>query len=727
MRSSLLTTIALCLTILAQGQSKLEKELQEKFWNKPGNDIAAISIPKKWNEESAVILKDHRYIQYINNGKVVYFKSNKHQMIKIQDQASLEGFSEISLSKDSKISFGWTTTSRKETTIGIRIIKPDGAITLVDIEEEEVIEDDIRKIAIPNLEIGDIIDLFIQTDRKERDYDGLDIYPAVETTIKDNYPILDYRIAVEVENDFFLNMNTYNGAPPVKEEETERRATKMYVVEAQNVEKLETSRWYYPLVEEPSVKLQVAFARKKINENAAEIFKGEDGERKATATQKDVLDYFDRKFNKTYSGSAKEVISHIKNGKFKTKSAKLKAGLEYIRFNRYTRFFEPIFAYQAQIVAGNTRNKCSSLYYGIYEKDAQVINDLRAISEAFNIDYDIVLAQPRYDGKLDDLLIKSNARVGIRFNTEEPLYFFDFNENMTLERFPAILEGAEAYIGSVIKKKKISSVKRTILSTSTAADNVYKETIDLSLSDDKKGFNMKRDLSASGHFESEYMFSWIHWSDFIKEDYSIYKDQEHFYECGSKKEIKRYTEQFNALESKKLEEFRERREKSTDREWSAATVKDYTTQVVQTGRYGNNSPLVVTENMTLKDGYIKKAGSNLIIELGKFIGSQVELEKKERERSVDVYLGFAKTFIYEINLEIPEGYTVKGVDALNTSIDNTTGNFITTAVMEENILRVKTTKTYKSNYLKSEQWKDMTPWLDAAFEFNQAKVLLQKG
>ncbi|MGJ8684336.1 MAG: DUF3857 domain-containing protein [Nonlabens sp.] len=721
-----LTIIALCFTILAQGQSKLEKELREQFWNKTGAQITAMEIPEKWNGESAVILKDHRYIQYINSGKVVYFKSNKHQLVKILDQASLEGFSEISLSKDSKISFGWGTSSRKETTLGIRIIKPDGTESIVDVEAEEVEEDDVRKIAIPNLEIGDIIDIFIQTDRKERDYDGLDVYPAVESTIKDEYPILDYRIAVEVENDFFLNMNTFNGAPAVKEEETERNATKMYVVEAKNVEKLETSRWYYPLVEEPSVKLQVAFARRRSNEYNAEIFKGEDGERKSVATKADVLDYFDRKFNRASSYSAKEVIAYIKKGKYKTKAEKLKAGLEFIRFNRYTRFFEPIFAYQADIVTGTPKTKCWDLYMGIYENDAQVINDLRAICESFKIDYDIVLVQPRFDGKLDDLLIKSNARVGLKFNTQPELFFFDFNENMTLERFPEQLEGAEAYVGSVIKKKKISSVKRTTLSSSTAAENVYQEKLKLKLNDNKKGFQMDRELSATGHFEREYMFTWIHWSDFLKEDYSKY-EQEHFYECGSKKQVVKYAEQFEALETKKLEEFRERREKAAEREWSAATVKDYTSKVIETGRYGDDSPLIVQETMTLNDGYIKKAGNNLIIEIGKFIGGQVELEKKERERTVDIYLNHAKTFIYEIDLEIPDGYTIKGLDALNNSVDNATGNFITTAVMEGNTLKVKTIKTYKSNYLKSEQWNDMAQWLDAAFAFNQAKVLLQKG
>ncbi len=721
-----LTIIALCITFLAQGQSKLEKELRAQFWDKTGEQIIAMDIPEQWSGESAVILKDHRYIQYINSGKVVYFKSNKHQLVKIQDQASLEGFSEISLSKNSKISFGWGTSSRKETTLGIRIIKPDGSETIVDVAAEEVEEDNTRKIAIPNLEIGDIIDIFIQTDRKERDYDGLDIYPAVEATIKDEYPILDYRIAVEVENDFFLNMNTYNGAPAVKEEKTERNATKMYVVEAQNVEKIETSRWYYPLVEEPSVKLQVAFARRKSNEYAAEIFKGKDGERKSVASKLDVLDYFDRKFNRASSYSAKAVIAYIKKGKYKTKAEKLEAGLEFIRFNRYTRFFEPIFAYQADIVSGQPKTKCYNLYVGIYENDAQVVNDLRAICEAFDIDYDIVLVQPRFDGKLDDLLIKSNARVGLKFNTQPELFFFDFNENMSLERFPEQLEGAEAYIGSVIKKKKISSVKRTTLSSSSAADNVYQEKIKLALNDDKKGFNMDRELSATGHFESEYMFTWIHWSDFLKEDYSIYDDQNHFYECGNKKQIIKYTEQFEALQVKKLEEFRERREKAAEREWSAATVKDYTSQVIETGRYGKDSPLVVKETMTLNDGYIKKAGKNLILEIGKFIGGQVELEKKERERTVDIYLNHAKTFVYEIDLEIPEGYSIKGIDALNTSIDNATGNFITTAAMEGNTLKVRTIKTYKSNYLKNEQWNDMSLWLDAAFAFNQAKVLLEK-
>lgn len=96
-----------------------------------------------------------------------------------------------------------------------------------------------------NLTVGTLAKVL----NKENESDGLEVYPAIEMPIKDNYSTVSYRSAIEVENDFFLNRNTYNGAPTVKEEPTDRNATKMYVVEAKNIDKMETKRCYYPLAE----------------------------------------------------------------------------------------------------------------------------------------------------------------------------------------------------------------------------------------------------------------------------------------------------------------------------------------------------------------------------------------------------------------------------------------------------------------------------------------------
>jgi hypothetical protein len=640
----------------------------------------------------------------------------------------LENYSEIEMEKDFKVSFLFKTYRRKENTIGIRVIKKDGSIDIINIEEEEITEDENVKIAVPNLEIGDILDLFVQTDSKVKEFDGINVFPAVETTLKDRYPILDYRVAVEVENDFFLNMNTYNGAPPVVEEETDRGATQKYVVEAQNIDKLETERWFYPLVEEPSIKFQIAFARKWSDEENVDIFTGEDGERKATVSKEDVFDYYDRKFNKVKTKYSKEVLSYLKDKNLQSKTEILKAALEYLRFYNFTAYFETAFAYRANIVSSNyyPSPKCYDYYFGMYNNDMNVIYDLRAVCKKYDIDYDVVLVQPRYDGKLDDLLIKSNARIGLKFYTEPELYFFDFNENMTLERFPYELEGSEAYQGTVYKGKEIEKLERISLSKTSAEDNYYNEDISLTLTDDNKGFNLNRKMTASGHFEDRYTFSWIHFKDFLAEDYEKFPDRGHFYNCGSKKQREMFTTQYKAFEDKKYEEFVKNREESADKEWEEGTVSDYSTKVINSGRYGENTPLSIEEDFIIKDGYIKKAGNNLIVEIGKFIGGQVELEDKERDRKSNVYLDFAKTYDYKISLKIPEGYAVKGLDNLNKSSENETGKFISNARIENGHLIVETLKSYNSNFIESSKWSEMSKWLDAAYEFSQTKVLLEK-
>jgi hypothetical protein len=167
------------------------------------------------------------------------------------------------------------------------------------------------------------------------------------------------------------------------------------------------------------------------------------------------------------------------------------------------------------------------------------------------------------------------------------------------------------------------------------------------------------------------------------------------------------------------------REEAAEKKWNAK-VENYTSEIVPSGRYGSKNPLITTESFTIQDNYIEKAGLNFIIALGKSIGDQVEIDKKERDRKVDIYLDHASKYIYNIDLIIPDGYTVKGLDKPNQSIENSTGDFITTAIIEGNKLKLTSIKTYQKNYFKASEWPQILTWLDTAFEFNQPKVLRQK-
>ena len=114
------------------------------------------------------------------------------------------------------------------------------------------------------------------------------------------------------------------------------------------------------------------------------------------------------------------------------------------------------------------------------------------------------------------------------------------------------------------------------------------------------------------------------------------------------------------------------------------------------------------------------------MDIGKLIGGQVEIDEKEKDRKNNIYMGYSRSFDNNINITIPDGYTVSGIDKLNTSIINETGGFTSKVTIEGNILKITTHKYYENNYEPKENWSKMVSFLDATYQFTQEKILLKK-
>lgn len=54
-------------------------------------------------------------------------------------------------------------------------------------------------------------------------------------------------------------------------------------------------------------------------------------------------------------------------------------------------------------------------------------------------------------------------------------------------------------------------------------------------------------------------------------------------------------------------------------------------------------------------GLVKKAGNNIIVEIGKIQGQPLEIKPEQRKRDIDVYMPYARSIEYNIELEIPDG------------------------------------------------------------------------
>ena len=87
---------------------------------------------------------------------------------------------------------------------------------------------------------------------------------------------------------------------------------------------------------------------------------------------------------------------------------------------------------------------------------------------------------------------------------------------------------------------------------------------------------------------------------------------------------------------------------------------------------------------------------------------------------------FARSIEYNITLEIPEGFTAEGIDALNKKVENETGFFIVDVSVAGKAISIKIKKHYLHISESAKNWDKLVLFIDAANEWVNAKVLLKK-
>ncbi len=200
----LLVIIALLLSSISFSQKNDIDQLKKQIWNsQDANKLGELMVPEKWNNESAVYLSKSLHYTYNRPHNSIEFTKIIHNRVILMDQAAVSEFSEFKYSKDEKyISYGLSKVTNT-INLGVKVIKPDGSEIIID--TDDILEDDTeKKVAIPNLEKGDIIDYFFHTNIILGEND-LYHYLPVELIIADNYSILNYDFTLETEKDFFYN------------------------------------------------------------------------------------------------------------------------------------------------------------------------------------------------------------------------------------------------------------------------------------------------------------------------------------------------------------------------------------------------------------------------------------------------------------------------------------------------------------------------------------------
>ena len=505
---------------------------------------------------------------------------------------------------------------------------------------------------------------------------------------------------------------------------SDKRSLVTYFIIDKKREKTSDERWNYIYRNSPTIKLKITYTGGGLGNT---LF-GKKGEATAESVSLDRLkamytpiQYYT---SPMVEAITRQVLDYLKNnGKENLPPSKL------IRESYYA--FRKIFL--ESYYTGEVKGASAGLYGSrkrvaqrdtkkdVSEKEDNVtINKilwaavLNRICVSKGLGVEVLVVMPRYLGRWNDMLFQEELELAMRVRGDKYYWMFPFDNFDEFAHPSESLDGSEAYAFGLGSSE---GYYKANIPASTYGENLIKQQSIVTIPEamdilkvertSTYGGLEKNDISTLAHLDREYLNK-----DFRQYVINPKKDRDTVYTDAEKEERKK-----NQMEY--LQKAIERDELEVD--------KYEKFELLQDGRFDESPLLSFKENYSLKK-LINKAGRNYLFDIGKLIGGQIKLDEKEiKERENDIWIPYARTIQNDITVMLPKGYTAEGLDDMNFNVDNESGSFISSAKMDSGKLVVTTKKVYKKNFDKKDLWPNYVAFLEAAWKFTQARVVLKKA
>jgi hypothetical protein len=677
---------------------KRNNEKALKYYNKiVSEDNEAFSVtevPEELKEEPAVIIAQKIYVAFYDTPKFKIlgqtgqsdYKGITKKRIKLQDATAVKEFSEFYF--------------QGSDVIGIEIIKSDGRVVEVDILNAVKVEKDVPsfyqdsyhseifyKIAIPNLEVGDILDYFKVFSEKTKGTIKL------SSIISSEYPILNNQYVFDVNKtwDFYHRISNYEDKSSLRytdggyngNGEWRKGIRRFSFKGATNPAKIE--RWDYQYLTEPVLKINASFngqisrqfTRLKLGEIISGVtnsVKGKDG------------------FSKI-----KKMLSELN---LTSKKDNEKADLIYRAMRQ--NFLNEVFTQASEL--NNKITEAKEMSY-VEMNDPFFMVAFAYALKKYDISSEVVVTTPRANGKVNHTILF------------DELYFLVYIPSIEKYFFPVSSyslggEMHRAFFGASLQKKDYIAISKgsygALLSRrfedSDAKDHQSITSVNISINENNE-LDFSNMVNLKGAYKSYFRSDLLQGSEYLLADQvlnpKVVKTILNDLSEERKKEVEKFLK--DDFEFETLDEF---------------TISQYGTTLDQ--------PEIEYDYNFSTDKYLNKVGPNLVLDIGQLISGQVQLSEEEiNTRTKPINIDFAKTIVNNITLELPKNFKVEGLDQLKMNVDNEQGSFISEVNLEDDYLNIITTKTYKQQNIEVDNWPNLVAMLEAAYNFSQKKVVLK--
>ena len=736
------------LTAQSKNDAKYRKESDEIrkqvwAWNKP--EFNRKEVPAEYASASKVIIAHHTELTADSKSKLAYrgllsFGTSKEssvietvrELVRLNDKSAVEYYSELNFTRLSKRSgFG---RSKSTTFIGIRVIKPDGQIKEINADEVVLTKDESNekqaKVAIPDLQPGDIIDYFIATDQLlTNDYST----KSYIITLFDDAPVLHYSFHGELSKKFAIDYRSYNGAPDLNVSKNDDRDI-IIDVQKKNMPPFETSLWIAPARQLPLIRMNISLGYKGTGSRYLGLSKP--GEVNKNIATDEVIEMqaniFASQFYNNYIAARSQFDQIVDDTKKKAK----KIGVDFDKLNDdekaaliyYTVRFTKILNFD---IDGLQR----SINSGNYSFNGLALM-LNCTFKAADLEPAILVSSPRSSYRMNEImdlddLVTTTYLTGInRFFNFESIYDIPFTTPRSIEGIKessTIKLRNKAVIISTSSILKMAEVGPGLqIPVSDAEKNAHIDYLSISLNTEQNNLSVRRKSIIKGHYKDNLQRQLILYEDYYEaERNALGVEKSLIEELEDGKKSRKYVDEVKNA-------FAEARNKQKDafkdeiKEWVEQEISDIKDTKIENLGVRHTSPDFIYSSSFTLDGLVKKAGNNIIIEIGKIQGEPLNIKPEQRKRDLDIYMSFARSIEYHLEFKIPEGYTAEGVDALNKKVNNETGFFTAEAKINGDYVQIKIKKHYLNAYEPASNWDKMIQFIDASTEWTNAKFLLKK-
>lgn len=731
--------------------AKMKEEMNTKVFGTADPYFKNNTIPDEYKNESAVVIAQKHTLEsdskfkyrigfFAATGAKFYFFDIFRKKIMINDQSALKEFSELTFTKLQSKNWSPLGKLKDYTFINIRIIKPNGTTKTIDVDESAVTLKDAKdekknKIAIPDLGVGDILDYYVAN-----------YYQAEESSrtiplfyvLGDDYPILNYVISLQFDSRIAAEYQCINGAPDFKISPDEQGGGNVLNMAVTNVPKIKGLMWHSAYRQLPIIRID--YVKGKISRAGMPDIK-EGKVEKASSSYADLME----------KDMAEAMDAASLNGAVRTKAYKLEKSDARSRWKDYIAKYpganKPdsiaafIFRYLgwADFMSGfslQTDYNNGYRYAETYRQLERIAKFATIMLLEFKQDVDLIIVAGKNSYTRDNVFKVADLSVLVRVNGTTPQYF-SFGDNFdNPNTIPYYLQGEKAKVYPFDTKQLIGGKLLIVrakgneiitLPETGHKDNSESQIITASLdATDPQLIQVRRKQGSKGSLKKNEQAALTIFEEVATGMGSAVAITDDLITQNNNrgKWAKKETEELQTLLQKARTKHKEDFENEIERAYDvkAKEVKSY--KIINLG-LTKDSPFEFEEEFIM-EGWVKKAGNNYIVDMGKMIASQLSVDKDQRQRIKDVYMPYPRSFSYHIEFALPPGYSAEGIDKLNLAAENETGGFKSVAKLEGSKIVIDINKYYNHSFEQAAKWPLLLSFIDKALEFNQQKILLKK-